>query len=343
MLIFSYPWLFVLLPLPWLLRRWLPAYRGEAQAALRVPFMARLIRLGGLQSEPRAAVAKFSRLQSLLLGLSWLLVLIALARPQWLEEPLVKTLPMRDMLLAVDLSGSMETADLKSIDGRQVDRLTAVKQVLAEFLARREGDRVGLIFFGSAAFVQAPFTDDLKALEVLLDEAQVRMAGPRTALGDAIGLALTVFERSQLDERVLIVLTDGNDTGSLVPPARAAEIARDRNITIHTVAVGDPAAAGEEALDEQALRDVAATTGGRYFHAADRAELEAIYTTLDELTPQQVESISYRPQRDLFQYPLALMLLLSMGYHAFIQMRSTLAASRAGRQAHTSGTAAGHD
>src|SRR5262249_54779859 len=157
------------------------------------------------------------------------------------------------------------------------------KQVLDDFLARWKGDRVGLIFFGSAAFVQAPFTEDLEALRSLLDEAQVRMAGPRTAFGDAIGLALDVFAHDEgVRGRVLIVLTDGNDTGSQVPPREAAEIARDRKVTIHTVAVGDPTAAGEDKLDEETLRAVAATTGGRYSHAGDREALAHIYDDLDK-------------------------------------------------------------
>ena len=153
---------------------------------------------------------------------------------------------MRDLLLAVDLSGSMETKDFKNAAGQTVDRLSAVKEVLNDFLTKREGDRVGLIFFGSAPFVQAPFTEDLKVCRQLLDEAQVKMAGPQTAFGDALGLAITVFDRSTVPERVLIALTDGNDTASKVPPAKAAEIAKDKGIVIHTVSVGDPKAAGED-------------------------------------------------------------------------------------------------
>jgi Ca-activated chloride channel family protein len=203
----------------------------------------------------------------------------------------------------------MDTQDFTGSDGEITDRLTAAKQVLDEFFARRDGDRISLILFGSAAFVQVPFTDDLHVVRQLLDEAQVRMLGPRTMLGDAMGLSITLFERSDVEERVLIVLTDGNDTGSLVPPDRAAEIARDSGITVHTVAMGDPAATGESVLDEATLRSVASTTGGGYFHAADRAELEDIYRRLDELNPKQVETLSYRPRQDLFQWPLGACLL----------------------------------
>jgi Ca-activated chloride channel family protein len=258
-------------------------------------------------------------------------VVAALARPQWILEPVTKTVPTRDLLLGVDLSGSMDTRDFTDLEGRQVDRLAAVKQVLGEFLTRREGDRVGLIVFGSAAFVQAPFTDDLQVIRTLLDEVEVRMAGPKTVVGDAIGLAMTVFERSEVEERVLILLTDGNDTGSLVPPVRAAEIARDKEIVIHTVAVGDSAAAGEKELDTEVLESIARTTGGRYYFAADRQELEQIYAQLDELNPRKIETLSYRPQRDLFHWPLGAGLGLSLVYQAFLMLRLGLRHARRSR------------
>jgi len=219
------------------------------------------------------------------------------------------------------LSGSMEAQDFTDADGNNVDRLTAVKQVLDAFFARRDGDRVGLILFGSAAFVQVPFTDDLDVVRELLDEAQIRMLGPRTMLGDAMGLAINLFERSEVDERVLIVLTDGNDTGSLVPPERAAEIARDNGVVTYTIAIGDPTSAGEQALDEKTLESIANITGGSYFHANDRDELEAIYTELDEVNPRQVETQSYRPLTDLYHWPLAAMILLTLLYIMLLEIR----------------------
>jgi Ca-activated chloride channel family protein len=314
MLTFAYPWLLALLPLPWLLRRWLPDYR-EAREALLVPRLARIARLTGQRPGEGAAVQRGTWTRELVLGLVWLCVVAALARPQRILPPVTRTVPVRDMLLAVDLSGSMQTKDFTDAGGKKVDRLTAVKQVLDDFLSRRQGDRVGLIFFGNAAFVQAPFTEDLDVCRQLLGEAQVGMAGPKTAIGDAIGLAVHVFEESKTPERVLIVLTDGNDTGSQVPPQEAARVARDRKITIHTVAVGDPKAAGEEALDEQALKDVAKDTGGTYAFAADRAALQKVYDELDRLQTRQAETVSHRPRVDLFAWPLALGLLLTMAYH----------------------------
>jgi len=320
MLTIAHPWLFLLLPLPWLIRKLLPTHH-ERKAAVRVPFMQRLSRLAGLQPGSGVAIASRPLSQWLVLSVTWLLIVTALARPQWLGEPVIRDIPMRDMLVAVDLSGSMEARDFTDTKGDSVDRLTAVKQVLDEFFTRRDGDRIGLILFGSAAFVQVPFTDDIDVVRELLDEAQIRMLGPRTMLGDAMGLAINLFERSEVDERVLIVLTDGNDTGSLVPPERAAEIARDNGVVVHTIAIGNPAAVGEQALDEKTLENIATTTGGGYFHANDREELEEIYAHLDEINPRQVETQSYRPLTELYAWPLAAAMLLSLLYITLMEIR----------------------
>jgi Ca-activated chloride channel family protein len=320
MLTFAHPWLFLLAPLPLLIRWLLPAHH-ERKSAVRVPFLQLLSRLTGLQPGSDVAVARRPHSQWLMLSLAWLLVMVAITRPQWLGEPIIKQLPMRDLLVAVDLSGSMEAEDFTDADGNSVDRLTAVKQVLDAFFAQRDGDRVGLILFGSAAFVQVPFTDDLDVVRELLDEAQIRMLGPRTMLGDAMGLAINLFERSEVEERVLIVLTDGNDTGSFVPAERAAEIARDNGVVVYTIAIGDPAAVGEQALDEKTLESIASITGGEYFHANDRQELETIYAHLDEINPRQVETESYRPVTDLYVWPLAASMLMTLLYILFLEIR----------------------
>jgi len=225
--------------------------------------------------------------------------------------------------LLVDLSGSMETRDFTNAAGEQVDRLRAVKEVLDDFLTDRQGDRVGLVVFGTAAFVQVPFTQDLEATRLLLKETQVRMAGPRTAFGDAIGLAITLFERSELEKRVVIALTDGNDTGSRIPPAEAARVARDNAITIHVVGVGDPTAVGEELLDEQALRDVAQTTGGRYFHADDRDALQKIYAEIDRIDVREVQTLQHQPRIELYQWPLAAFLCLGLLLQVLLASRAT--------------------
>jgi Ca-activated chloride channel family protein len=320
MLTLAYPWLLFLLPLP-LLVYWLWPPHREPRQSLVVPFLPRLAVETGQEPGQGAIIMRGRWLRTISLLLGWILTVIALARPQIIEPPITKNVPVRDMLLAVDLSGSMETKDFKDAKGQTVDRLTAVKEVLDDFLAKRKGDRVGLIFFGTAPFVQAPFTEDLKVCRELLDEAQVKMAGPQTAFGDALGLAITMFDRSQVKSRVLIALTDGNDTSSKVPPTKAAEIARDKGIVIHTVAVGDPRAAGEDALDVDTLKSVASTTGGSYAHAEDRAQLDSIYQQLDKIEPQQAETVSHRPKRDVYWWPLAAALFIGVLQHSLQLLR----------------------
>jgi Ca-activated chloride channel family protein len=328
MLSFNEPWMFLLLPLPLLIYWLAPAYQ-EPRVAVRVPFLQLLTHITGQSAGSGSALTLRTGLQKFQVIVAWLALVAALARPVWMDEPLVRELPMRDLLVALDLSGSMDTRDFTDQDGQVSDRLSAARDVLDEFLSRRDGDRVGLIFFGSAAFVQAPFTEDLQVVRELLDEAQVRMLGPRTMMGDAIGAAIQLFERSEVDERVLIVLTDGNDTGSMVPPLRAAEVASDNGVTIYPVAMGDPQAAGEQALDEETLQAIAAATGGQYFHADDRSSLESIYQTLDGLNPRQVESLSYRPEHELYFWPLGLSVLLTLLFFSGMELRFLLAMRRA--------------
>jgi Ca-activated chloride channel family protein len=224
-------------------------------------------------------------------------------------------------MLAVDLSQSMEARDFRDPEGRRLDRLEAVKLVLDDFIARREGDRIGLIVFGGEAFLQAPFTLDHEVCRQLLDETRIGMAGPQTAIGDAIGLSLRAFETSETPEKVLVLLTDGNDTGSKIPPLTAADLAAKQDIKAYTVAIGDPAASGEERVDLEALRDIAATTSGRAFRAEDREGLEAIYRELDALEPVDLETLSYRPRRPLFFWPLGAAVLLVFGYHLLMGLR----------------------
>ena len=250
-------------------------------------------------------------------SLVWLLILTALARPQWLEPPIERSIPTRDLLLLVDLSGSMEQQDFTNAAGQTVDRLTAVKEVLGDFLAKREGDRVGLVVFGTAPFLQVPFTTDLALCRQLLDETAVRMAGPRTALGDAIGLGIKLFENSDVPTKTILALTDGNDNSSAVPPVEAARVAENRGITIHTIAMGDPTTVGEEKLDREALQAVAQTTGGDFFLAMNRVELAQVYERLDSIETRELKTVSHRPRQDLFFWPLAAALLVSLAAHGW--------------------------
>jgi Ca-activated chloride channel family protein len=319
----AHPWLLALIALPLLLRFILPPYR-EPKLAIRAPWFDRLATLFKIEPGEGAVVARASIARRLFQLILWALLVLALARPQFIEDPISRVVPTRDLLLLVDLSGSMEATDFTNAAGETVDRLTAVKEVLDEFLTRREGDRVGLVVFGNAAFVQVPFTQDLDACRMLLEETAVRMAGPRTAFGDAIGLGITLFESSEVEDRVMIALTDGNDTGSKIPPAEAAKIARDNGILIHVVGVGDPTSTGEQELDEEALQAVADTTGGRYFFAQDRDELTEIYDELDRIGTRDVEAETYRPRLDLFHWPLAAFLVLSLLFHLGLALRQAL-------------------
>ncbi|QEG35221.1 VWA domain-containing protein [Bythopirellula goksoeyrii] len=309
MLILSHPWMFLLVPLPWILVKLVPQ-PPVPSLAVRVPFGKRI----KSASSGGGGVEQITRRWGKLIatGLVWLLIVTALAKPQWLEPPIEKTVPTRDLLLLVDLSGSMDHEDFVDKEGMKTDRLTAVKQVVGDFLIHRQGDRVGLVVFGSAPFLQAPFSTDLKLVRSLLDETSVGMAGPRTALGDAIGLGINLFENSDAPVETIIALTDGNDTASQVPPVEAARVAKERDIRIHTVAIGDPQTVGEEKLDEQTLRDVATTAGGKYFFAADREALSHIYDELDKIETRKISEVSHRPRRDLYYWPLLAALLFSL-------------------------------
>ena len=239
MLSLSYPWLLLALPLP-LLVHWLGrAYLSETDA-VQSPFFARLASFSGIEPGRGAAILNRTTVQRLGIITVWLLTVAALCRPQWIGDPIVENRSARDLMLAVDLSGSMEAEDFIGIDGQKRQRLDGLKRVLEPFILGRDKDRVGLIVFGSAPYLQAPFTSDLELLVELLEETQVRMAGPRTVIGDAIGLAIKHFASSDSANRVLILVTDGNDTDSQVPPLQAARVAADEGITVHVVAIGDP-------------------------------------------------------------------------------------------------------
>lgn len=320
MLSFSYPWLALFLPLPILVYWLIPAHEVRRQA-VRVPFFAELVRLSGAMPRQRASIGRRGLWRSVALTLCWLLAVASLMRPQWVLPPVHHDRPARDLLLLIDLSGSMDTEDFADASGAKVSRLLAVKQVLEDFLARRKDDRVGVAVFGNAPFVLVPFTTDLKLARQLLDEMQVGMAGPRTAFGDAIGLGINLFAASTVPAKTIIALTDGNDTASRVPPEEAARIAHDKGIVIHTVAVGDPEAAGEDKLDEDTLRGVSDATGGGYYRALDRQKLADIYTKLDAVETRKVDTVSFQPKVELYWLPLAGLAVLTMLFQAFRLVR----------------------
>jgi Ca-activated chloride channel family protein len=307
MLEFAHPWLLILLPLPLLAYWLLPVYK-ESKDSVQVPFFQRLVKLTGEKPGKGAVVLQRMLFQRIWLAAAWLLIVLAMMRPEWVGEPIERTKSARDLMVAVDLSGSMDTTDFSAPDGAKITRLNAVKSVLKEFVDQREHDRLGLIVFGDAAYLQSPFTEDHDAWMALLRETEIGMAGQSTVFGDAIGLSIKLFENAETENRVLIVLTDGNDTGSKVPPIDAAKVAHQYGINIYTIAVGDPETTGEEALDLEVLERIAELTDGGFYQALDRKQLEQAYGAINELEPEEFESLSYRPRRTLHYYPTGLVI-----------------------------------
>ncbi|MCI3208584.1 MULTISPECIES: VWA domain-containing protein [Pandoraea] len=310
---FDYPWCFALLPLPLLLWWLLPPYREESPS-VRLPFFGDVASAAGLQPAAGAVVPRRNWVQHVLAPIAWTLLIAALARPQMLEAPIEKVQPTRDILLALDLSQSMDTPDFPDHTGTRIPRVQAVRAVVGDFVTQRPDDRIGLVIFGDAAYPLAPFTLDHVLIHTLLDDMLPGMAGNSTALGDAIGLGAKMFERSEAPQKVMIVLTDGNDTASRLPPALAAGVAHDSGVIVHTVGIGDPAAQGEVRVDLDALQRIATRTGGRYFFGEDQTALKSIYDTLDRITPHDHKTLSWRPRRELFVWPLGAALLIVLLY-----------------------------
>ncbi|MBY3537223.1 VWA domain-containing protein [Rhizobium laguerreae] len=309
------PWLLLALPAPLLVWWLLPPHR-ETSASIRLPFFSQVAAAAGVRPTDGSVIARRTWLQVMCEGTAWCLVVLALARPQFVEPPIEKVEPQRDILLALDLSQSMDTKDFPGADGRPFARVGAVKQVVADFVGMRPGDRIGLVAFGDAPYPLAPFTMDHALIQTMIADAVPGMAGPRTSLGDALGLAIKMFEKTTVPEKVLIVLTDGNDTASRMPPLKAAEIAKSKGVIVHAVGIGDPAATGEDKLDTATLQKIAASTGGRYFFGGDQAQLAAIYDALDQITPEDQKNLSWQPRAELFQWPLLAAVLVLSGYHA---------------------------
>ncbi len=309
----AHPWALVLVVLP-VVMRLAPAYR-ESRDSVRVPFFDKLVELSEERPQTGAMILTRDRAQRFLVNFMWLCLVLAAAKPQWIGPPIEQQKSGRDLMIAVDLSGSMETRDFTLPDGQTVDRLQAVKQVLEELTDQRASDRLGLIVFGNAAFLQTPFTDDHEVWAQLLKETEIGMAGQSTVFGDAIGLAIKLFQESDSDNRVLIILTDGNDTGSTVPPVDAAKVAATQDIRIYTIAIGDPTSVGEEALDMETIERVSEVSGGQDFQALDREELRRAYEAIGELEPDLYETISFRPRQSLHWVPLGIVSVLYTIYH----------------------------
>lgn len=320
MIEFIYPWFFVLLILPFLARWLVPVYKEQKQS-VQVPYFQRLVDITGEKPQSSAVILNRKLIQSLLLAFSWICIVTALAKPEIIGEPIVQQKSARDLMIAVDLSASMEVKDFKTSDNKTVNRLVAVKQVLSDFVKGREHDRLGLILFGDAPYLQAPFTDDLTTWLTLLNESEIGMAGQSTAFGDAIGLAISVFNNEETKNRVLIVLTDGNDTASKVPPVEAAKVAAASNIKIYTIAIGNPEAVGEEKVDIAVLEEIAKVTKGKKFLALNSKELQRVYQEINTLEPQLFDTQSFRPRTSAHYYPILLFALVYLVSLSLVNIR----------------------
>jgi Ca-activated chloride channel family protein len=312
----AWPWVLLALPLPWLVQRLLPPARPHGGAALRIPFFRDLEALGATRATTH------SRTLQALAWLAWVLLVIGAARPQWLGDPVDLPVSGRDLMLAVDVSGSMESTDYV-LDGKPASRLDVVKTAAGRFIERRAGDRLGLIVFGSRAYLQTPLTFDRTTVDQMLRETVIGLAGRDTAIGDAIVLGVKRLREQADDNRVLILLTDGANTVGNVTPLAAARLAAQAGVRIYTIGIG----AGQVGvrtpfgtlvqtgsdLDPATLRAIAGATGGRYFEATNTTELEQVYAELDRLEPSVRENRTYRPLTALYYWPAGLALGIVLG------------------------------
>jgi Ca-activated chloride channel family protein len=318
---FELVWVFYLLPVP-LLAYWVMPKARQQQAAVRVPFFSELSEL----QHKKGNSMKHMKLHTIAVAAVWCSLVAAAAGPTWIGDPINLPSSGRDLLLAVDLSGSMKIEDME-INGDRVPRIVAVKTVLAEFIQRRTGDRLGLVLFGSQAYVQAPLTFDQTTVQRFMREAQIGFAGEEnTAIGDAIGLSVKRLRDRPGDRHVMILLTDGQNNGGEVNPIPASKLAADNGIVIYTIGVGAdemvmPGVLGSSFgsrrvnpsadLDEKTLQEIATMTGGQYFRARNSQQLEKIYLLLDKLEPVEDKKETFRPQKSLFYWPLGLAFILS--------------------------------
>jgi Ca-activated chloride channel family protein len=338
MLSFAWPWILLVLPLPFAARAVLPEASRLQEAGLRVPSIA-----GFAMLTDRSKTEQLLNWRFWIAVIAWVLLVVAAARPERIGDELEVPVSGRNLMLAVDLSGSMDQKDFE-LGNVTVDRLTATKAVAADFIRRREGDRIGLILFGERAYLQVPLTLDRETVRVLLMEAFIGLAGEKTAIGDAITLAVKRIHDQEADggEQVLVLLTDGANTAGEIDPVKAAELAAQVGLRIYTIGIGadqmevssiiggrrriNPSAD----LDEKTLTAIADLTGGRYFRATDTAELQEIYRLVDELEPVEEPEAGFRPVKSLYYWPLSGALALSV-FLGLTSLVETLRLRHAGR------------
>ncbi|TRX72118.1 VWA domain-containing protein [Carboxylicivirga sp. M1479] len=305
---FANQWAFWLLPLPLLAYWLLPPVHWRAEA-LMVPFIKQAAEATGDKLRKRAWISKRNLLQWIMLLLVWIAFIIAFARPQIVGKPEMKVKTARSFVIAADISFSMANRDWV-VEGERYTRWEGVKQVLGDFIKTRDGDRLALIFFGTNAYVQTPLTTELGVVSWFLDETDVGMAGQMTSVGKAIGMSMNLFEQDTIENKVMLLLTDGQDGGKGITPIDAAYLAKSDSIKIYTLGIGDPTASGSD-LDEVTLKKISQITGGKYFQAMDQKQLKQVSTELDALEPMEFEEEDYKPITHLYFYPLIIAIMLS--------------------------------
>ena len=312
-------WVFGLLPLPLLIYWLIPPLRMKS-ASLLIPNLSKAQDYTNQKARTSALVKRRNIVTWMGLVLVWILVLIALSSPQLVGEPEMKVKSSRNFLIVADISFSMAQTDW-TIDDEKVTRWTAVKHVMHDFISRREGDRMGLIFFGSSAYIQVPFTPDLETVDRMLEEADVGMAGQMTNIGKAIVKGIEMFDQDSMETKVMLLLTDGIDAGTDILPLDGADLARADSVLIYTIGIGDPESSSSD-LDEKTLEEISEMTGAQYFRAIDSDRLEEIYKELDRLEPMEYEEEEYRPTTLLYHYPLGAAILLTLLYSLLINLAS---------------------
>ncbi|MFV0483445.1 MAG: VWA domain-containing protein [Bacteroidales bacterium] len=308
----AYWQVFFLLPLPLLVYMLVPPLKVRS-ASLFLPTYKKAIVYTGQKPRRAALVQRRNIPMWLGMHLAWILILLALSSPRLVGEPEMKVKTSRNFLVVADISFSMAQKDWY-VDGKKVRRWDGVKDVMHEFINKREGDRMGLIFFASNAYVQAPFTPDLQVVDQMLEEADVGMAGQMTYLGKAITKGVEMFDKDTISTKVMLLLTDGVDAGTDILPMDAADMAKLDSVKIYTIGIGNPGSGGSD-LDERTLQDIAEITSGQYFRAKDQKRLEEIYAELDKLEPIEYEEEQNRPITHLYHYPLLAALALLMFMH----------------------------
>lgn len=309
------PWVLAILPLPVLYWYLLPRAKVKLPAALKIPFFDAMM---GIADQEKRSISA----QSLLLipALIWVLLVVALSGPRWVGEPIAMTRNGYNIMMALDLSGSMEVKDM-ILHGRPVNRLLVVKKAAEKFIEDRSGDRIGLILFGTRAYLQTPLTYDRHSILMRIDDATAGLAGKTTSIGDAVGLAVKHLEDVPKEGRIIILLTDGANNSGALQPLKGAELAKDDGIKIYTIGLGseaDPRAlsgdflnpAMSADLDEETLKKMADMTGGQYFRATDPESLQTIYQTINKLETVDQEQATIRPQKEYYPWFAGLALLL---------------------------------